>query len=291
MHRRGAILLRHPGRIADSSISDSRLLTVNSRLRFLVIIVKTQSRFTFLLILGLASAGLSAAAPSNASSAPWVSLFDGQSLAGWKVRCLPADADKTFWTVRDGAILCDSLGRKDHQYVWLMHDSEWADFELELEFQPFRTSPGNTGVQIRSRYDASPSAPNGGWLDGPQIDIHPPAPFRTGLIYDETRTEKRWIHPSLPSSKIEPRPTAEGFTFRYAEDGGGWNRLRIVARGASITTELNGATTAIFDGAGILDNDAHRKLGVGLRGQIALQLHVRDELKVRYRAIRVRAVP
>ena len=50
-------------------------------------------------------------------------------------------------------------------------------------------------------------------------------------------------------------------------------------------------TTADYDGAGVLDNEAHRRLGVGLRGQIALQLHVRDELKIRYRAIRVRALP
>ena len=253
--------------------------------------MKPRACFALALSLGLTSSGLSAATPTNAKSSPWISLFDGQSLSGWRVRCLPADADKTFWTVRDGAILCDSLGRKDHQYVWLMHESEWADFELELEFQPFRASPGNTGVQIRSRYDATPSAPNGGWLDGPQIDIHPPTPFRTGLIYDETRSEKRWIHPSLPSSKMDSRPTPTGFTFHYAEDGDGWNRLRIVARGQVITTELNGVTMATFDGTGVLDNEAHRRLGVGLRGHIALQLHVRDELKVRYRAIRIRALP
>ena len=244
-----------------------------------------------LLLLGQTLSALSAPASAESKSSPWVSLFDGRTLAGWKVRCLPFDADKTFWSVRDGAILCDSLGRKEHQYVWLMHESEWSDFELELEFQPFRVSPGNTGVQIRSRYDASPAAPNGGWLDGPQIDIHPPAPFRTGLIYDETRTEKRWIFPSLPNAKIEPRPTPAGYVFRYAEDNDGWNRLRIVARGPMITTELNGVTTAIFDGAGILDNEAHRRLEVGLRGQIALQLHIRDELKIRYRAIRIRALP
>jgi hypothetical protein len=242
-------------------------------------------------ILGLTVSGRLGAAPAAGSASPWVSLFDGKTLAGWKVHSLPADAGKTFWTVRNGEILCDSIGRKDHAYVWLMHESEWADFELELEFQPFRASPGNTGVQFRSRYDASPTAPNGGWLDGPQVDIHPPAPFRTGLIYDETRTEKRWIFPSLPSSKIEPRPTPAGFTFRYAEEGDGWNRLRIVARGTVVTTELNGVTIANYDGSGTLDNEAHRRLNAGLRGHFALQLHVRDELKVRYRALRVRALP
>lgn len=221
----------------------------------------------------------------------WISLFDGHSLAGWTLHGQPADTGKTFWTVRDGAIECDSLGRKDHHYVWLMHDGEWADFELELEFQAFRSSPGNTGIQIRSRFDSSPTAPNGGWLDGPQIDIHPPTPFRTGLIYDETRSEKRWIYPSLPNAKIAPRPAPAGYTFHYAEDAGLWNRLRIVARGTTISTELNGIPIAYYDGAGLLDNESHRQLNVGLRGQIALQLHVRDELKIRYRALHLRPLP
>jgi hypothetical protein len=243
------------------------------------------------LLLAAPWAGLRAAPPARDANAGWVSLFDGKSLGGWRVHCLPADVDKIFWTVRDGAIVCDSLGRKDHHYVWLVHEGEWADFELELEFQAFRSSPGNTGVQIRSRFDASPAAPNGGWLDGPQVDIHPPAPFRTGLIYDETRSEKRWIHPSLPSSKIEPRSTPPGFTFRYAEDNDGWNQLRIMAHGTSVTTILNGVTTATFDGAGLLDNEAHRQLNVGLRGHIALQLHVRDELKIRFRRLRLRVLP
>lgn len=250
--------------------------------------MKLRRLVLFLWCSGLLSGVLPAA---EAGKAPWVELFDGRSLAGWQVRCLPADAGKTFWTVREGVIWCDSIGRKDHSYVWLMHEGEWADFELELEFQAFRSSPGNTGVQIRSRYDATSTAPGGGWLDGPQIDIHPPAPFRTGLIYDETRTEKRWIHPSLPSSKIEPRLTPAGFVFRYAEDGGGWNQLRIVARGPAITTVLNGVTIAEYAGAGVLDNEGHQRLGVGLRGQIALQLHVRDELKVGYRRLRIRPLP
>ncbi len=233
-----------------------------------------------------ASGGLPAAPDSD-----WVDLFEGRTLAGWSVRCLPADAGKEFWSVRDGAIVCDSLGRPDHDYVWLVRDGEWGDFELELEFQAFRASPGNSGVQIRSRYEATPSAPRGGWLDGPQIDINPPAPFRTGLIYDETRTENRWICPSLPTWDIAPRPPPPGFTFAYAEDGDRWNHLRIVARGTAITTILNGVTMAAYDGAGVLDNEGHRRLGVGLRGQIALQLHMRDELRIRFRHLRIRALP
>jgi hypothetical protein len=64
-----------------------------------------------------------------------------------------------------------------------------------------------------------------------------------------------------------------------------------MAHGTSVTTILNGVTTAAFDGAGLLDNEAHRQLNVGLRGHIALQLHVRDELKIRFRRLRLRVLP
>jgi hypothetical protein len=39
----------------------------------------------------------------------WTSLFDGKSLAGWSVRCVEADREKTFWSVEDGSIVCDSM--------------------------------------------------------------------------------------------------------------------------------------------------------------------------------------
>ncbi len=59
-----------------------------------------------------------------------------------------------------------------------------------MKFQVYRDCPGNSGVQFRSRYDETE---NGGWLDGPQVDIHAPLPmaWRTGLIYDETREKRR----------------------------------------------------------------------------------------------------
>jgi hypothetical protein len=122
-----------------------------------------------------------------------VSLFNGKDLSGWHVQCRPADRARSFWKVEDGAIVCDSMGRNDHDYVWLMSDEEFADFELRLQFQAYRDSPGNSGVQFRSRFDPSV---DGGWLDGPQVDIHPPADmsWRTGLIYDETREENNAAH-------------------------------------------------------------------------------------------------
>lgn len=218
----------------------------------------------------------------------WISLFNGTDLAGWRVECTPRDRDKEFWRVSEGAIECDSLGRPDHDYVWLVTEAEFDDFELHAEFQAFRESPGNSGIQIRSRFDGSPDAISGGWMDGPQIDIHPPEPWRTGLIYDETREERRWIHPDLPDWKIARELGPKQVLFYYADQSPSWNEIRIICQGFRIRTFFNGLPVSDFDGSTTLDSPAHRIRRVGRSGHIALQLHSNDELRLRFRDLRLR---
>jgi hypothetical protein len=186
--------------------------------------------------------------------------------------------------------VCNSLGDPDHDYVWLISDREFADFELRVRFRAFRASPGNSGVQIRSRYDAGEGAPRGGWLDGPQVDIHPPGPWRTGFIYDETRETRRWICPDLPDSRMDRRPAPDGWAFHYAEDGDTENLLHVLCEGTRIRTFLNGVAIADFDGAGVLDDEDHRRHDVGLNGHIALQLHTGDALHIAFTDVRVRPI-
>jgi hypothetical protein len=218
-----------------------------------------------------------------AQAQDWKPLFDGQTLKGWHVGARPEDAAKNFWKAEDGAILCDSRGRADHDYVWLMTDGEFDDFELHLEIQSFRSSPGNSGIQVRSRWDSQAQ-----WLDGPQIDIHPPAPWRSGLIYDETRGWKRWIHPMLPDWNIGPEHAPARWEWRHADEGSGWNQIHILCQGTRIRSTVNGHVITDRDFAGILDDEHHRARRVGLRGHIALQLHTRDELYIRFRNIILR---
>lgn len=213
----------------------------------------------------------------------WIALFDGSSLNGWHVAAKPGDAGKNFWVVREGAITCDSLGRPDHDYVWLINEREFADFQLRLKVRGFRMSPGNSGVQVRSRYDGQ-----AGWLDGPQIDVHPPAPWRTGLIYDETRGTQRWIYPSLRDWQIDDSYAPRGWTWKYSDEGDGWNDLLILCEGTNLTTRLNGVPAANLKGSGILDDMAHRQHNVGLKGMIALQLHMKDELLIQFKDIFIR---
>ncbi|MDO8349200.1 MAG: DUF1080 domain-containing protein [Planctomycetota bacterium] len=233
------------------------------------------------------SAPWSSAAAKLAAEGGWSPLFNGRDLSGWTVQCRPGDQGKIFWQADAGTILCDSLGRPDHDYCWLVSDREYGDFELRLKFQAYTHSPGNSGIQFRSRYDANDQ---GGWLNGPQVDIHPPASqsWRTGLIYDETRGEQRWVSPSLPDWKMSAEFKPAGHVFKYADDGDGWNDLIIIARGTHVKTVVNGVVCTDWDGSGILDNAAHRARNVGRTGHLALQLHAKDQLRIRFKDVVLR---
>ncbi len=125
-------------------------------------------------------------------------------------------------------------------------------------------------------------------MNGPQVDINPPTPWRTGFIYDETRGEQRWIFPDLPDWRIDETFAPDTLRFVFAGEGDGWNELRIRCQGTKIRTELNGILVADYEGTGVLDNQVHRENRVGLRGQVALQLHSGDELHMRFKDIQLR---
>jgi hypothetical protein len=219
----------------------------------------------------------------------WESLFNGVDLEGWTVKCIPEDRETSFWSVEDGSIYCNSLGDREHNYVWLCSDREFADFHLKLKFQVFRESTGNSGVQFRSRYDRSAEANYGAWLHGPQVDIHGPDPWRTGLIYDETEGIRRWIHPSLPDWRISPEQAPESalgtMLFYYEDEPDRWNSMEIFCRGTAIRTIVNGNLVSDFNGEGILNDEVHRLMNSGNIGCLAFQLHKDDELKIKFKDI------
>lgn len=234
-----------------------------SRIRIIFIVLWCFSNFTFAL-------------------EPYQSLFNGKDLSGWTVKCRPEDSAKSFWSVQDEAIICDSLGNKDHDYVWLVSDEEFSDFTLRLKFQIQKDHQGNSGVQIRSRYD-DPSY----WMNGPQVDIHPPNAMRAGLLYDETKGVQRWIYPSLEPGdhKIPRSATNPAVRLNYGIEA--WNELVIEASGPNIKTFVNGELASDFQGEDILNDVAHKARNVGMSGHIALQLHAKDELNIRFKDIEI----
>jgi hypothetical protein len=232
----------------------------------------------------IASACFMALSFSNKKDKEWTSIFNGKDLTGWTVKCKPEDQHKNYWQVKDGMIKVNALGDKDHDYVWLMSDNEYGDFSLKLKFAAFKNSPGNSGVQIRSRYDDTAE-----WLDGPQIDIHPQGPWRSGMMWDETRDMKRWIYPDIPKGKwVDESMIKEVPEFYYSDEELKWNEMEIIAKGWKITAFLNGTQITDFNNKDLLAGPGHIKYQVGKKGHIALQLHIKDELKMFYKDILIR---
>ncbi len=219
---------------------------------------------------------LSAPMFSPAAEEGFTPLFDGKTLNGWTVNCLPKDRQqaKVDWTVDRGTILANTIGRKEHFYILLATNKEYGDFVLRVRIQVERGVTGNSGIQIRSRYN-----PETGWMQGPQIDIDPPNPRgTTGKLWNEGPGPHRWL-------SNEP---IQRYKFFYADQGSGWNDLEITARGMRIRSVLNGVTVVDYDGAGVLDDDLHKKWNVGVKGVIGLQIHANDELKLRFKDIRIK---
>jgi hypothetical protein len=217
------------------------------------------------------------AAPAAAAGAEpgFTPLFDGKTLHGWTIDHLPKDTAfaAKAWTVDGGTLLADTMGHREHFYILLATNKEYGDFVLRLRFQVPRNVRGNSGIQIRSRYDAKT-----GWMHGPQIDINPPNPQLTGKLWNEGPGRHRWL-------SNEP---IKGMKFFYADQGDGWNDLEITARGMKIKSVLNGVTVVDYDGSGVLDDPEHKRANVGTRGVIGLQIHAHDELKLRFKDIRIK---
>ncbi len=220
----------------------------------------------------LGALGAGTMAVHGADESGFVSLFDGKTLNGWSIKCLPKDKELAAkaWTVDQGTILANTIGHKEHFDIMLVSQQEYGDFVLRLRFQNERGVTGNSGIQIRSRYNEQT-----GWMEGPQIDINPPGPELTGKLWNEGPGPHRW----LSNEQIA------GQKFYYADQGDGWNDLEITANGTRIKSVLNGVTVVDYDGAGVLDDEQHRKLDVGLRGMIGLQIHSGHELKLRFKDI------
>ena len=231
------------------------------------------------------------ALPESANQ-EWEPLFNGKNLDGWKIYKTPADEGKEYWTVKDGYIEANSMGDGDHDYVWLATRKEFSDFHLKLRFQLFKSSPGNSGVQFRSSFDNSDTARNGGWLNGPQADIHGPIPMRAGLIYDETDGVRRWIYPSLPDWNITadqaPRSAHLTELYYFEDDPEVWNEMEIICKGMHVITIVNDNTVSDLNADGLLNDELHQIRNSGEKGFFALQLHAGDELKIRFKDIEVR---
>ena len=169
-------------------------------------------------------------------SAPWVSLFDGETLNGWTQ--LGGNAD---YKVRGNTIVGTTVHNTPNSFMTT--DKMYDDFILELDYKV--DSSMNSGIQIRSN-----SLPHyrDGRVHGYQIEIDPSDRAWSAGIYDEAR--RGWLHP------LTNNPEAQK---AFKQDD--WNHYRIEAIGDTIKTWINDVPAAY-----LVDDNTDK-------GFIGLQVH------------------
>ena len=155
--------------------------------------------------------------PRKPGNDGWVQLFDGKTLDGW------TQVNGTAkYTVEDGTVLGTTNEGSPNSF--LCTTNLYGDFELELEV--LVDDELNSGIQIRSN---SFHNHNDGRVHGYQVEIA--VNGTAGFIYDEAR--RGWL------SKNRKDPV-KNKAFR----SGKWNAYRIVCRGDSLKTWVNGVAIA-----------------------------------------------
>ena len=184
-------------------------------------------------------------AASSASATDWVKLFDGKTLDGWIQKNGTAK-----YKVVDGTI--HGTTNEGSPNSFLCSEKEYGDFELEFEVKVHNSL--NSGVQIRSKTKEPKGDAKFGRVYGPQVEIEASGAkgAEAGYVYGEA-TGLGWL-----TSKEDLKP------HKTMKDGE-WNKFRVVATGATISTWINGRQIEELTHAGIYKT--HPK------GFIGLQVH------------------
>ena len=191
-------------------------------------------------------------AMARADEASFESLFDGQTLAGWK-----ANENVESWQVVDGAIVCH--GPRSHLFYVgpdAAMPADFTNFHLKAEVM---TRPGaNGGIFFHTAFQAE------GWPQvgyEMQVNNSQKDPVRTGSIYNVVKI-------------FEPP----------AEDDA-WFTQELIVQGKRITVIVNGKMLFEFvEPEGVTGT---RKLS---HGTFALQAHDPGS-EVHFRNLRVKRLP
>ena len=219
-------------------------------------------------------------APAPTAAPPsdgFVSIFDGQTLAGW-------DGDPKYWRVENGCILGEitpeTIIKRNTFLIW--RGGAPKDFELKVEYRV--SDRGNSGVNYRSveLTDAKWS------LAGYQADIDGPSKH-TGQNYEERgrtflakRGEMVQIGASAKPVVIASLGEPEALKAFIHDQPGAWNEYHLILRGNNLTHILNGHVMSL-----VIDDDAaHRKFD----GLIGVQVHVGPPMKIEYRSFRLKTL-
>jgi hypothetical protein len=186
----------------------------------------------------------------------WQSLFDGNSLEGWKA----ADHDEGF-KVEDGAIIAGGGPMAHLFYVGPVGNHDFKNFELKLEVM---TKPGSNGGIF---FHTEPQT--GTLKKGYEAQI------------SNTHTDKRRTGGLVAIQDImDTLPVKDNEWFEYD----------ILVSGKRIVLKVNGKTTVDYTEPENPERPKGRERRVLSHGQIALQAHD-PKSRVYYRDIRIKLLP
>lgn len=210
-------------------------------------------------LLMLCCLSLCCAVPASAAEPAFVPLFNGKNLDDFEQR----NGTATY-RIEEGAIVGRTSEGSPNSF--LCTKKHYGDFELTFEVKV--DDELNSGVQIRS---ASKGGKPEGRVHGPQVEIATNG--TAGFIYGEA-LGTGWL------SEDRSDKAAQG-AFKKGE----WNAYRVVAKGNSIQTWVNGVPVADL---------TDEKSGMP-KGFIGLQVHgIRKgtgPYEVRWRKLMIRELP
>jgi hypothetical protein len=202
--------------------------------------------FPILTLASLALASIHASAEDKKSD--WIALFDGKSTQGWTPR-----AKVEFFKAEKGELHLNSKVN-----VWVVSDLKMADFEVEAEVKiPLANKGFNSGLGFRL-------VGKTGKPKGYQCEIDrgkPGGVFGIGM--------GGWLYPAK-GKEGEYKERSKGL-FKPEE----WNKLKVICKGPSIKTFVNGKLVAEVE---------HKQ---SLEGHFGIQHHGKGGT-VAFRNLRVR---
>ncbi|MHC4158328.1 MAG: 3-keto-disaccharide hydrolase [Planctomycetota bacterium] len=182
--------------------------------------------------------------------AGWVSIFDGESFAGW-------EGDREIFRIEDGAIVGGSLEKKVVRNEFMCTMREYGDFELRVTFR-LLGGDTNAGIQVRSR-----RIPNHHEMIGYQADM---GQEYWGCLYDESRRKKVLAQANRQELDKVLRP-------------GDWNEYVIRCEGRRVQLWINGYQAVDYTEA---DETLEQ------RGIIGLQIHSGGPGEAWYKDIKIK---
>jgi len=157
----------------------------------------------------------------------WISLFDGETLDGWKR--YHADEIGPLWTVEDGAIKCDGKGHGEGSPEFggsLITLKSFGNFELELEWRI--SEGGNSGIlyHVVEKPEYSHA-----YVTGPEFQVCDDPP---GTGRERSKAGSSYDMYAAPATK-KLNPVME------------WNTAKIVYMDGKVEHWLNGEKVVEFD--------------------------------------------